>query len=257
MQMIYAESLQVLHLEMLQQFLFGRLVGKHPVVQLKGKELRSEIAFKVVLTRSVKQYLLRLEVAQQLLHIVVSALTSQELTRGNIQESHTTSRFPEVNGRQEVILLVVQYVIAHGHTRSNQFCDSPLHQFLGEFRIFQLVTYRHSLTCSDQFRQIGVEGMMRETGHLVPFGTRSIVTVCQGDTQDSCCDNGIIAVGFVEVTATKQQQSIRMLRLQVEELFHHRSEFLAPFIGHVLSFCYLTDKNTKIFRTDKMIVLFS
>ena len=62
MQMIYAESLQVLHLEMLQQFLLGRLVGKHPVVQLKGKELRSEIAFKVVLTRSVKQNLLRLEV---------------------------------------------------------------------------------------------------------------------------------------------------------------------------------------------------
>ena len=62
MQMIYAKSLQVLHLEMLQQFLFGRLVGKHPVVQLKGKELRSEIAFKVVLTRSVKQNLLRLEV---------------------------------------------------------------------------------------------------------------------------------------------------------------------------------------------------
>ncbi len=62
MQMIYAESLQVLHLEMLQQLLFGRLVGKHPIVQFKGKELRSEIAFKVVLTRSVKQYLLRLEV---------------------------------------------------------------------------------------------------------------------------------------------------------------------------------------------------
>ena len=162
-----------------------------------------------------------------------------------------------MNGRQEVILLVVQYVIAHGHTRSNQFGDTPFHQFLGEFRIFQLITDSHSLTCSDQFRQIGVEGMMREASHLVPFGTRSIVTVCQGDTQDSCCDNGIIAVGFVEVTATKQQQSIRMLRLQVEELFHHRSEFLAPFIGHLLSFCYLTDKNTKIFRTDKMIVLFS
>ena len=89
--------------------------------------------------------------------------------------------------------------------------------------------------------------MMRESSHLIPFDASSVVPMCQCDSKDTCRNDRIIAVCFIEVTTTKQQQSIWMLCFQIEELLHHRSEFLTPFIGHLSSFCYLTDKNTKFF----------
>ena len=36
---------------------------------------------------------------------------------------------------QEVVLLVIQHVIAQGHTWCHQLCDTTLNEFLGEFWI--------------------------------------------------------------------------------------------------------------------------
>ena len=82
---------------------------------------------------------------------------------------------------KEVVLFVVEDIILHRHTRSHEFGDTSLHEFLGELRILQLVTDGNTLTCPDQLRKIGVKGMMGESCHLVTPHPCSIVTTGQGN----------------------------------------------------------------------------
>ena len=80
MQVVNAESLEVLRAEMLQELLARCLVGKHPVVHFERAEPCAEVAFKVLFLRTVEEYFLGLEVAQQLLDVIKGAFTRQELT---------------------------------------------------------------------------------------------------------------------------------------------------------------------------------
>ena len=107
MQVLHTKTFQVFHGEMMQQFLTGRLLCEHPIVELESEYLIAEILFKFLFLRAVKKNLLRLDAAQQFFHIVIGALARQELTCGDIQESHTTGTLAEMHGRQEVVLLVV------------------------------------------------------------------------------------------------------------------------------------------------------
>ena len=54
LEMVYAEALEILHTKMLQQFLFGCLFGKYPVVELECEELGAEILFKLLLAVALK-----------------------------------------------------------------------------------------------------------------------------------------------------------------------------------------------------------
>ena len=135
MQVVDTESLQRLRTEMLQQFLTRRLFGEHPVVEFEHTILRAEITLEVVLSLTTVEHLLRLEVAEEFLYMVVGAFTRKELTRGDIEERHTTGRFPKVNSSKEVVLLVVQHVVAHCHTWRNEFRHTTLDERLREFRV--------------------------------------------------------------------------------------------------------------------------
>ena len=75
LQMVNAKAFHVLHMEVLQQLLHGRLLGKHPVIELKGEELRSEMLLKILLALAVYQHFFRLEVTQHLFYIVMGTLT--------------------------------------------------------------------------------------------------------------------------------------------------------------------------------------
>ena len=67
--------------------------------------------------------------------------------------------------------------------------------------------------------------MVREPRHLVALVV-AVVTVGQRDAEYLRGNDGVLAIGLVEVAATKQQQRLRVLRLEVEKLFHHWCEFL-------------------------------
>ena len=68
--------------------------------------------------------------------------------------------------------------------------------------------------------------MMREARHGIAFGACTVVSVSQSDAQHLRGSDGIVAIGLIKVTATKQQECLRVLCLEVEKLFHHRCEFL-------------------------------
>ena len=58
LQMVHTKTLQVLNVEVSQQFLFRGLLSKHPVIELESEVLRSKETLEVLFAASVKQYLL-------------------------------------------------------------------------------------------------------------------------------------------------------------------------------------------------------
>ena len=57
--MLYAKTLQVLRLEMLQQAILGGRGRKDPVIQLKDKETRTESLLETLLVSPFDQHFLR------------------------------------------------------------------------------------------------------------------------------------------------------------------------------------------------------
>ena len=141
-----------------------------------------------------------------------------------------------MDSTKEIVLLVVQHIIAQRHAWRHQFRDTTFHELLCELRVFQLVTDGHALASTYQLRQIGIEGMMRKSSHLVTFVV-TIVTMSQRDTQDTGRRHSILTIGLIKVATTKQQHRIRVLCLQVKKLLHHRGQ-LPVFLCH-LSFLFL------------------
>ena len=134
-----------------------------------------------------------------------------------------------MDGRQEVVLATVQDIVAHGYARRHQLRNAALHQFLGEFRVLQLVANSHAIASADEARQVRIEGVVGETCH---FGGRLrafVVSAREGDAQYARCSDSVVAVRFVEVATTEEKHRIGVLRFEVVELAHHRREF---FFGH-------------------------
>ena len=86
-----------------------------------------------------------------------------------------------MDGSQEVILLIIQNVIIDRYTGGNQLGNTSFHQFLRQFRVFQLVTDSYTLSGTNQFRKICIERMMGKSCHLNGLSF-SIGAFCQCDS---------------------------------------------------------------------------
>ena len=216
LQMLYTEAFQRLRTEMLQQFLSCVLLCEHPVVELKDSEFRAEILFKLLALCLIVEHFFRSKVANELLHVVVGTLTSEELTRRDIEEADSACCLSEVNGRKEVVLLVVQDVIAHGDAWGHKFRDASLHHLvhLGEpflafyhgaflLWVLELVADSHTFTRTDKLRQIGVEGVVGETCHLSACRS-TVVALGERQTKNLRGFHGIVAVSLVEVATAEE-----------------------------------------------------
>ena len=238
LQMIHTESLQILHLKMLFELLVCCVENKHPVVHFEGEVLTTKITFEHWFSATFEEYFLRGEIREKLIYIVGGSLRNEELTRGYVEERNAASRFAEMHCRQEVVFLMVQHRVTHCHTWCHQFGDATLHKFLRQLRVFQLVANRHTLSCTNQFGQIGVERMMWKTRHgngCISTCAEGTAALGEGDAKNVGCNHCVVGVGFIKVATTKQKQSIWVLRLQVEKLFHHRRDFF--FLWHILIYC--------------------
>ena len=121
---------------------------------------------KLRLHLSVVQHLLRLERCKQLLNIVESALTGEKFSGRYVEKSHATLSLCHEHGSKEVVLLIVEHVVAHSHSGRDKFRNATLHERLCEFRVFQLVAYSHTFASPYELRQIGVESVVRKSSHL-------------------------------------------------------------------------------------------
>ena len=140
---------------------------------------------------------------------------------------------------QEVVFLVVEHVVVHGHARRHEFGYAPLHHLvhLGQpplafhllpllLRVFQLVAYGHAPARPDEFGQVGVECVVGKAGHFRFAAESAVVAFGERNAQDVGRNDGVMTVGLVEVAATKQQDGVGMLVLHREKLFHHGCQTL-------------------------------
>ena len=225
-QMLHAETLERLCAEMAQQLLTGCGVGEHPVVKLEHAPTVAKGLLKLLFAGAVIEHLLGLEVAHELLHIGCRTLACEKLARRDVEERHAHHpATSEVDSSKEVVLLIVEHVVAHGHTWRNQLCDAALHELLRELGVLQLVADGHTLASAYELGQICVERMMREARHL---GVAASCLRCavrpsgERDAQYFRCRDSVVTVGLVEVAATEEQQRVGVLGLQREKLPHHR-----------------------------------
>ena len=166
LQMLHPEAFQVFGLKVLQQFLAGSSFSKDPVIQFESKELAAEVTFEHQAFAPFKKNLFRSEIIQQFVYIVEGTFRSEKLTGRYIQKSNSTGSLSEVNGSQEVIFFIIQYIVIDRDTGSNQFGDTSFHQFLRQFRVFQLVADSYTLSGTNQLRKICIERMMGKSCHF-------------------------------------------------------------------------------------------
>ena len=216
-QMVDTETFQRLCAEMLQKFLARRLLRENPVVELKSTELCTEKTFEIGFAGPVVEHLLRLEVANELLDVVVCALTGKEFSGGNIEEADAARTLSEVHSGQKVVLLVVKDVVAHGNTGCDKLRDAAAHHLvLGRqpllstqfgallLWVLELVANGNTLSGTDELGQIGVESVVGETGHLSSCRC-SVVPTGQRNAENARRLHGIIAVGLIEIATAEEQ----------------------------------------------------
>ena len=127
-------------------------------------------------------------------------------------------------GCQKVIFFDIEHIVVGRYARCNKFGDAAFDQLFGEFRVFELVANGHAQPGTHKFRQIGVERMMRKSGHSRCVGIFA-GTFGQCDAQNFGSNLGILVVCFVKIAATKQYYRVRILIFDVEKLLHHRCQF--------------------------------
>ncbi len=150
-------------------------VGRvNPVFLLVCQILVAECRDEILTAVSVVKHLFGLEAVQQFLYVIACAFGRQELASGYVKESNADFLFAiEMNGCEEVVFLVIQHIIINRDSWCYEFRDASLDEFFSQFWVFKLVADSDTQSGSDQFRQICVERMVRESGHFC--GLRSAV----------------------------------------------------------------------------------
>ncbi len=127
---------------------------------------------------------------------------------------------------------MVKQLVVESHSWRNQFGHTAFHEFLGEFRILQLVADGHLVARADKFRKIDIYGVMWESGHLdvafVPVGFFGL-----DNAQNLADQYSVIRIGLVEVSDPVKQQRFGMLGFHREKLFDQRSVFRYLIFRHI------------------------
>ena len=162
-----------------------------------------------------------IEVTHQVGIVTKYALTFRDIgTDMNASTTHALDKSVTQDSIQRKNLLHIIHgtddLLTDAFTRTYQFSNTALDGPLAQLRIFKLVTDGDTLTGTDKLREIGIKGMMRETGHP---GT-VLATPGKGDPENAGALCGILLVALIEVAAPEQKDRIGMLGLQVMELPH-------------------------------------
>ena len=166
LQMVDAEAFEVFHFKVFQQPFAGTDVRKGPVFKLKGEVFCTEMLLKLPTVAILVKHLLRRKIGQELIDIFGRAFTHKKLTGGNVEESHSAGPATEMNGGEKIVFLAVEHIVCQGDARSDEFGYAAFDQLFCQFRVFELVANRHTVTGPYEPRQVGIERMMWKTGHF-------------------------------------------------------------------------------------------
>ena len=112
-QMRYSVTFKILCLEMLCQFLVGKLIGKSPVIEFKSKVFAAETLLETVFHAALEKHLLWTEIYKQFVDVIESTLGNKELAGRYIKKRDTAHRLAEVHRSKEVILFIIKHIVIY------------------------------------------------------------------------------------------------------------------------------------------------
>ena len=216
---VNGEAFQRPDAQLFAQFFCGRFLGESPLFDRRNIPAVAEFFAYYFLESALDDEFLRRKGREQDTDVFLTSLGHLEGTGRDVQEGRSALVAIESQAGQEVVLFLLQKLVAEGHPRRDQFRHTTLDQFLvfGQFRIFQLVAYGHLVARPDQFGQIALEGMVRETSHLNP-ALFPIGLPGQNQPQHLANEHGVRCVRFVKIAHTVQQHRFGVLCLYRKEL---------------------------------------
>ena len=214
-----AETLQILRIEKVEQLAARVLVAEIEVVELVAIGLAGEALLIGLLHALDVEHLLGRVVVDELIDVVVGAFSTEEFARRDVEQGDAAAVLVETYSRQEVVFACIEHVIAHREAWSDELGNAALHQFLGEFRVFELFAYSYTFTCPDESGQVGIECMIGESSQ------RIACTCGQGNTQYVVCLLGVVAERLVEVAYAIEDDCVGMFLFQLKILLEHRRIF--------------------------------
>ena len=121
--------------------------------------------------------------------------------------------------RQIVIFARLQNLRVDRRSGRHHAGDFALHQLLGEARVLHLVADGHPKAAPDELGDITLGGMIGNAAHRDGHALL-LVAGGQGDLQLLRSHHGVFKEKFVEISQTKQKQSIGMALLDGAVLPH-------------------------------------
>ena len=203
-QLVYAEALERVGLKMRQEALVGSIRRVNPVVELVGIIFGPEIFGEHLLFGTLKDDFLGAKTADELVDIFDASLGAEKFAGTDVEKGDARGVFAEVYAGEEIVFLVIEYVVVKRDTRRHQFRNAALDDLLGQFGIFQLLADSHPLTGAHELGQVGIQRMIGKTGKL-DVRSLSIGAAREGDTEDFGREYRIFRKRFVKVADAEQQ----------------------------------------------------
>ena len=220
-----------------QQSFPCEIIRKNPIFQSIGVLPRDEARHqRILLPLGIEQFA-GAKTFHPLRHTLPPFHAHQELPGGDVQKGQTVPSRAVTDRREPIVVPVIHDTIAERYAGRDHFRDPTFHDGLGQLGILQLIADRYSMPRADQFGQVGIQGMVRETcqGH---FTGRAVVAFGEGDPEDLRGPNSVGGEGLVEIAHTEEQQGVGVLPLDPLILLHQRC--FAPYaFGHLPSLAVL------------------
>ncbi len=207
--------------ELAPQALVGGLECEHPVVQLECEVACGHLLLKAALASAHHEHFLGGHVGEQFVDVGGVAFGREEFAGADVEEGDACGAASEVDGGEEVVLPAEEHVVGGGHAGRDKLGDAALDEFFCELGVFELFADGHALACAYEFREVGVDGVVRKSGHFDVL-RHSVGAAGECDAENLRRCDGVFAVCLVEVAHAEQQHGVGMKGFHLEILLHER-----------------------------------
>ena len=100
------------------------------------------------------QQLLRSDIRYQFVNIILVSLRTEELSGRKVEKRHTDRRLSDMYAGKKIVFARPQGIVVQIDAWSDKLSYPPFHELFGEFGVFELFAYRHTLARPYEFREI-------------------------------------------------------------------------------------------------------
>ncbi len=162
---VHREALERIDFQLFLQFFNRVVIDERPLLKRGDIVLPARLFPDLLFAALRDEEFLGTEGVEQVQDIVFRPFRDLECAGGHIQKRDSAFVPSEAQTGYEVVLFLVEQLLVESHAGGHDLGYPPLDDVLGEFRVFQLVADGHLVTRTHKTGEIGVDGMVGETGH--------------------------------------------------------------------------------------------